>query len=181
MLPLVQALLIERFGLAFHRETRDLPVYHLITAKNGNKPREHVQGNCRMPDEPNIPPDPNNVFANLNCGNVLYLPPAWLLGGMVRISSQGTGGESFAGRQSLSKTFVEILSTPLGRMVIDQTGLRGTYDINLRWSAEGSDADGTPGPSLSTALQEQLGLRLESARGPVEVLVIERVSKPSEN
>jgi uncharacterized protein (TIGR03435 family) len=181
MLPMVQSLLAERFGLAFHRGTRDLPVYRLIIGKNGNKLREHLQGNCRMPGEPNFPADPNNVFADLPCGRLIFLRPDRLLGGMVRISPQVVVGASLAGRQFLSTTLTDGLSSRVDRIVVDQTGLQGTYDIDLRWSAENAEAGDSPGPSIFGAVQEQLGLRLEPARGPVEVLVIDRVKKPSEN
>jgi uncharacterized protein (TIGR03435 family) len=68
-----------------------------------------------------------------------------------------------------------------GRDVADKTGLTGNYDIDLRWTPD--DKQGTPdaGPTLFTALEEQLGLRLEPAKGPVDVFVIDHVEKPSEN
>jgi bla regulator protein blaR1 len=72
------------------------------------------------------------------------------------------------------------LSNQLGRRVIDKTGLTGKYDFELKWTPEGAQP-GEDSPSLFTALTEQLGLRLESQRGPVEMLVIDRVEKPSEN
>jgi uncharacterized protein (TIGR03435 family) len=82
----------------------------------------------------------------------------------------------------------------LGRPVIDKTGITGFYDIKLQWTPElgqgqvapgGSEPAPPPpdisGPSIFTAIQEQLGLRLESSKGPVEVLVIDSVQKPTEN
>jgi uncharacterized protein (TIGR03435 family) len=78
------------------------------------------------------------------------------------------------------------LSNLLGRPVINNTGLEGNYDFKLQWTPDRSLADSgavddSLGPSLFTALQEQLGLRLDSARGPAEVLVVDRAEKPSEN
>ena len=80
------------------------------------------------------------------------------------------------------------LSRILGRTVTDETGLGGTYDVNLRWTPDETQALQTPqplvdptAPSLFTAIQEQLGLRLESGKGPVEVLVIDQAEKPSGN
>ncbi len=77
------------------------------------------------------------------------------------------------------------LSNELGRRVIDKTGLGGKYDFELKWEprqAAEPDLSADPeGPSIFTALQEQLGLRLEPAKGPVEVLVIDRAQKPSKN
>jgi uncharacterized protein (TIGR03435 family) len=81
----------------------------------------------------------------------------------------------------------------MGRTVIDNTGLKGHYDFTLKWTpdrstpmlsgATGSDSAPLPdsGPSIFTAIQEQLGLKLESQKGPVELLVIDHVEKPSEN
>ena len=92
------------------------------------------------------------------------------------------------------ENFIQGLSQQLGRPVINKTGLKGFYDIKLQWTPElgagfvkpgGPDPDPPPadtsGPSIFTAIQEQLGLRLESTKGPVEVLVIDSVQKPMEN
>ena len=79
--------------------------------------------------------------------------------------------------------FVYLLSRQLDRDLIDKTGLKGLYDIRLRWNplpTQSTDAVLDP-PVLSTALEDQLGLKLESTRGPVEVLVIDSVQKPTEN
>jgi uncharacterized protein (TIGR03435 family) len=72
--------------------------------------------------------------------------------------------------------FARYLSPTLGRTVLDRTGLTGAFDIKLEWTPDGDDASG---PSILTAVQEQLGLKLESARGPVEILVIEHAEKPA--
>jgi uncharacterized protein (TIGR03435 family) len=74
--------------------------------------------------------------------------------------------------------FTSALTSTLGRPVIDNTGLKGFYKIDLTWAPDDPTADG---PSIFTAIQEQLGLKLESTRGPVQVLVIEHAEKPSEN
>ena len=80
------------------------------------------------------------------------------------------------------------LSRVLGRTVLDETGLVGTYDVDLRWTPDETQALQTPqppvdstAPALFTAIQEQLGLRLESGKGPVEVLVVDEAEKPSGN
>jgi uncharacterized protein (TIGR03435 family) len=73
------------------------------------------------------------------------------------------------------------LEGQLGRPVLDQTGLKGFYEFALNWTPDNSLADALPGPSLFTAVQEQLGLRLESTKGPVEVLVIDHAEKPDTN
>jgi uncharacterized protein (TIGR03435 family) len=74
-------------------------------------------------------------------------------------------------------------ASEVGRPVIDRTGLKGSYDFKLKWTPEGRGgelpADAPPG--LFTAIQEQLGLKLEAAKGPVKVLVIDHVERPTEN
>jgi uncharacterized protein (TIGR03435 family) len=107
------------------------------------------------------------------------------------------GKGQLSGRGVPLEFLTRTLSSQLGRPVIDRTGLKGTFDFNLEWTPDPGPpttplgggpppgADGPPpdpnGPSIFTVLQEQLGLRLESQKGPVEVLVIDRAEKPSEN
>jgi len=77
------------------------------------------------------------------------------------------------------------IPSQLGRVVVDKTGLTGEYDFELKWTPDlpaGGPVDAAPaGPSLFTALEEQLGLRLQTGRAPLDVLVIDKVEKPSEN
>ena len=78
-------------------------------------------------------------------------------------------------------SFAANLAYQVDRIVVDQTGLSGNFTFTLDWTPDSArDADSTA-PSLFTAIQEQLGLKLESGRGPVEVLVIDGLEKPSEN
>jgi uncharacterized protein (TIGR03435 family) len=91
-------------------------------------------------------------------------------------------GAAAARRAGIRSGLVELLSDRIGRTVVDKTGFRGAFDFQLDFAPE--EAMGShPGtaPSIFAALQEQLGMRLESAKGPVEVLVINRVARPSEN
>jgi len=88
-----------------------------------------------------------------------------------RIRIQGAGMDNLA----------FILSDALGRTVVDKTGLTGSYDIDLKWTPDDQQGKPDAGPTLVTALQEQLGLKLDSAKGPVDTLVIDNVEKPSEN
>ncbi len=148
----VRALLADRFGLVVHRETKEQPVYLLTVAKNG--PRLTVV---------TTPGD-----------------------------RQGTSGgrgrsQGFAATISM---LANTLSNATGRPVIDKTGLTGKYDYILEWTPDagaagpGQDAPppvDSPGPTIFTALQEQLGLKLESSKGPVENIVIDRVDHPSAN
>ncbi len=100
-------------------------------------------------------------------------------------------GGALKGRVVSTGELAEALAMLLNRSVLDKTGLTGNYDFDLRWTPDGSTIrePGDPdeprpdpsGPSIFTAVQEQLGLKLESAKGPVEVLVIDHVEKPDAN
>lgn len=185
---LVQSLLTDRFQLKIHHETKDLPLYALVLAnkdgKLGPQLTESKEGNC-APFDPSKPPPP---------------PP---VPGKPMTRAMGCGG-MFMGPDRLGATSTTIdrmapmLSRMLGRTVIDKTGLTGKYDIQLHWTPDQAQLQmmappgGLPpnmpqpqfdpnGPSLFTALQEQLGLKLESQKGPVDILVIDSVEKPSEN
>lgn len=142
LLPMLQTLLKDRFALAAHHETKELPMYRLVQIKGATKlhPAESSGGE--------------------------------LSGSRGRIAAKGITMEQFA----------ETLSRAVGRRVLNQTSLTGTYDFTLEWLPDELSADpSASGPSLFTALQEQLGLKLESSKGPVEVLVIDGAEKPSEN
>ena len=177
---MLKSLLADRFQLAFHRETKELPVYALLLAKKDGKLGpgmvESKEGGCieRDPSKPLGPPDPGQPPF---CGNVL--------GG----ASQLTATAAILG------DIAPMLSRAVGRKVIDKTGLTGKYDITLKYTPDENQrpkmaAPGVPpppgpaeapGPSLFTALQEQLGLKLEPQKAPVEILVIDRAEKPLEN
>jgi bla regulator protein blaR1 len=158
----LQALFAERFQLAIHRETKEQQVYALLVGKNG--PKVHETQDTSGPRQ-----------------------------GMMRMSRGQVEGQGVS-----LDALVHALSNQLGRPMIDRTGLTGHFDIKLEWTPDpgqsatplggapppGVEAPPPPnpnGPSLFTAIQEQLGLRLESQRGPVEMIVIDRVEKPSEN
>jgi uncharacterized protein (TIGR03435 family) len=177
---MIQALLEDRFRLTFHLETKELPIYALVMAKKDGKlgPRltESKVGGCTPPDLSKPPPlpEPGKVPA-LGCGG-LIMQPRLLRGVGVTV-----------------EPLIPMLSRLLGRTVVDKTGLTGKFDITMEWTPDESqlmqlppDAPKPPpadpsGPSIFTALQEQLGLKLESQKGPVEIFVIERAEKPSEN
>ena len=87
----------------------------------------------------------------------------------------------------LAERLKSILDREMGRIVVDRSGIEGRYDLALEWSPEdgslnsASNGGQSSGPSIFTALEEQLGLKLESSKGPVKILVIDRVEQPSEN
>jgi uncharacterized protein (TIGR03435 family) len=159
---MTQSMLDERFKLKFHRESRELSIYSLTLVKSGVKGANLVDA----PTEPCPPP----TAATARCGTVTtYI--GRILGERGRMSQ-----------------LADRLSTMLGRTVVDKTGLTGVYDIDLRFAPDpglqqlpaGPPADPT-GPSLFTAMQEQLGIKLQAGKGPVEVIVVDSAEKPDGN
>ena len=144
---LVRELLAQRFQLATHRETKEMPVYFLVAAGGGPKLTPHNDAGPKVRG---------------GCGHLV-------------------------GRRVTMDYIATMLSGQLERGVINRSGLGGEYDIQLEFTPDSGPCRATPNsdptglPSLYTALQEQLGLKLESAKGPVEMLVIDRVAQPSEN
>lgn len=175
MSEMLRALLADRFTLAAHHETRELPVYALVAAAGGARLRrsEVDQAACdarraavqRREPVPPVPPGATPV-----CGTGRTNPGA--------ITAVGWTIDTLS---SAVAPFV-------GRSVVDRSGLSGLFDFELTWTPDQSaqlppDAPRITidpnGPSIFTALQEQLGLKLESARGPVDVVVIDRVEHPT--
>jgi len=184
---MLRNLLSERFRLSLHRETRTFPIYALVVGRNGPKLTESPppfagEANAVVPAGPRQIVMGKDGFA---------LPPPGYRGG-INIEFGGPGRVRLSSvRQPLPK-FCEFLSGQLQRLVIDKTGLTGTYDIKLDFTPDEDQVmrgpqdeplplrrapPGEEGPSLFTALQEQLGLKLESTKGPVEILVIDRAEK----
>ena len=173
-----QALLADRFGLVIHRETKELPIYGLVVAKSGKLGPGLVpatEGSCVAFDRTNPPaPSVPGTAPPKYCGSFM----------MSRTGMAGTGVPI--------ATLVNTLSRSLGRTVVDQTGLSGSYNINLEFTPEDNPAVALPtdGPkppptdvdsAIFTALQEQLGLKAVPQKGPVQILVIDKVKKPEEN
>jgi len=147
VLLMLQKLLGERFGLALHRETRQISGYALVIGKGG--PKLHAAAK----------PGPFPMFRAL---------PGHASGASASMSD-------FADRLSRAPFQVD-------RPVVDLTGLTGRFDLTLEWSPVEESAENGTGPSLFTALEEQLGLRLEPRKMPLEVLVVDRANKvPAEN
>ena len=162
LFQMVRNLLADRFKLVAHTETKDAPIYQLVLARPGSL-------------GPKMHPAAVDCAALMGRGGP---PPAVAAGQMppcgTRISDghlSGRGGDM----TQMARTFASFPG--VGRLVVDKTGLTGSFDIDLDWTQDPSlDA---AGPSIFTALQEQLGLKLESTRGPVDVLVIDSASQPS--
>ena len=176
---MLQSLLEDRFRLRVHRENRESPVYFLTPAKTGLHLHEPKPGDCTdlgaVPAAPGSPPHPITGV----CGKLL-------IGG-------SPGGMLVRGRRIAMPELTRVLSGIFDRAVIDRSGAAGEFDVDLPFSYDESTT-GIPKPqgsversqdenfpSLPTALQKQLGLRLESGRAPVEVLVVDRAERPSAN
>ena len=177
MLPMLQTLLEDRLQLKIHRESKELQVYSLVVAKAGKL--HEAEGECG-PRPTGLPPPPEpGKLPTPPCGGFFMFPGH-------------LGGQKVAIAQ-----LIDPLSRFTDRTVLDKTGLTGKYDISLDYTPEqgqfqappGGAPPGLPplppidpnGPSLFTALQEQLGLKLESQKGPVEMIVIDHVERPSDN
>lgn len=174
---MLQALLADRFNLTVRRETRELSIYTLVIAKNGPKLKE------AKPDD-NSPDRIKGVDGH---------PVTNMVSNRLSVG----GGVTMTG-QAVSMTYLILhLSQQVGRIIVDKTGLVGNYDFTIQFTPEQggmqlapNDAPGSasslppsePGaPSIFTAVQEQLGLKLESGKGPVEIIVIDHVERPSGN
>jgi uncharacterized protein (TIGR03435 family) len=154
--PMLQALLEDRFKLKIHRATKEVPVFELTVAKGGPKLAPSKEGSCTTAGAAQPGPPPQSL------------------------EPRGISLDAFA---------TNVLPTLLDRPVINKTGIAGLFDIHLEFAADES----TPGlrlapsdqppaaPSIFTAIQEQTGLKLESAKGPGEFLIIDSVDRPTEN
>jgi uncharacterized protein (TIGR03435 family) len=176
--PMLQTLLEDRFQLKTHREMRELPVYTLTVAKSGLKVQALKEA-CAPPDMAVMmaPPVPGQKPPSF-CGSSRMQRK----GQTMILDLHATSMTDLANRFSVS----------LDRTVIDKTGVAGSFDLHLEFGLDETTpgfppgrggpapSDDPAGPSIFTAVQE-LGLRLEPAKGPVEFLVIDRVEKPDQN
>jgi bla regulator protein blaR1 len=150
----LQTLLADRFQLNVHHETREAPEYRLVVAKGGSRLKEPDFG--------------TGDGINAGCGVM-------------------------KGTRTTMSNLAMVLSRQMERPVLDKTGLSGRYDFELNYTPENGCGSRQPDggavnsealsyrPSIFTAIQEQLGLKLEAIRGPVEVIVIDSVEKPEPN
>jgi uncharacterized protein (TIGR03435 family) len=146
LMGMLRTLLVDRFKLALHRETRPLQVFVLEVAKNGPKLEVSKDAESRT----------NNQRGSIEA------------------------------RKTTMNRFAEILSRQMDIPVVDRTGLEGVFNLKLEWDPESgkpsrADAASENRPSIFTAIQEQLGLRLRAQKAPVEVLVIDHAEAPTEN
>jgi uncharacterized protein (TIGR03435 family) len=186
---LIQSMLEERFQLKVHTETRQVPIYNLVVAKDGPKikssadqtptrltalssaPRYCGPGPAESPLLPGPPPGQRGSLADRD----FILPRGSLFVFRTRT------GRAIRGKAVSLANLINNLQPSLGRPVVDKTNLEGLFDFIMHLPDEVEPAGPPdPVPSIITALQE-LGLKLEAAKGPVEVLVINSVQKPKEN
>ena len=158
---MLRKLLVDRFNLRFHREQKELSIYTLTVARNGHKLRASTISPDTSPQGP-----PPLLF-------VVSLPVVQLPGRYATIAELAS----------------VMQRSVLDRPVVDKTGISGRYDFDLEFTPDeslfggalGKNTDDANMPGLFSAIQQQLGLRLQAARGPVEALVIDRAEPPSAN
>jgi uncharacterized protein (TIGR03435 family) len=174
---MLQAFLADRLRLTIHRESKEFSVYLLVVAKNGPKLQEAK---------------PGDTYGD----GIKSRDGSPLAAGNTRMTG-GRNARTLTAHAVPISTLTQLFLAFLGRPVLDKTGLAGKYDFTLTWGpddnrpptlAGGASNDSSPsvasdsnGPPLLTAIQEQLGLKLESGKGPVEVIVIDHIERPSGN
>jgi uncharacterized protein (TIGR03435 family) len=168
---MLQAVLAERFQLTFHRESKVFQVYSLVIGKNGSKLHEAKSG---------------DTYAN----GIKY--PNGGGGAGATMMRMGPTSHTFTAQAvAISSLVNQIRLESPERPILDKTGLTGKYDFTLTYAPENTSAPvpgASPnipaepaGPTLFVALEEQLGLKLEAGKAPVEIIVIDRVERPSGN
>ena len=191
---MMQTLLRDRFKLTFHSEKRELPTYALVVARSdgrlGSGLNRIPDGECPPPGvrrgappaggRPTAPPSPLDPNAQAPCGSIVFGPGRLLAHGVpIDMLAQSIGNLPAI--------------TAFNRIVVNETKLEGLYDFDFKWTNEFAARGGPPPagpppapapgdePTLVTALQEQLGLKLDARRATVDVLVIDSIEKPTEN
>jgi uncharacterized protein (TIGR03435 family) len=178
---MIQSLLADRFQLKMHQETKEVAIYALVMARTDGKPGpqliEAAEGSCQQRDPTNraTPPEPGKPLQQF-CG------------------AMRMGRGSLTGTSVPVKDLAPLFGRLLGRQVVDKTDLSGKYNISLEWTPDETTTMPPPpgfpapppvpagnGPSLFAALQEQLGVKLESQKGPVEMFIIDSAARPTEN
>jgi uncharacterized protein (TIGR03435 family) len=172
---MLRNLLVDRFRMAVHRETREVSIYALVVAKNG--PKLKLAAN----DSETAAPTPDEQLAIMKREEGSDGFPALSLGASGLVIETRNGRGRVTARRTVLSKFADLLAGQLGRPVIDRTGLSGTYDFVLYFAPEGMSAN-TTDPGIFGALHEQLGLRLEARKGPVEMIVVDHAEPvPTEN
>ena len=186
---MLQNLLADRFKLKLHKESKEVPIYELVVAKGGIKIKEAAQTAAAPAEDTGGPlpgPPPRGKDGLLRTPH-----------GQLGIQAMANGRMRMQGDAVTMARLTDILGMALGRPVVDRTGLTGAYDVTLDLSPEGMGPgpkgagpgagggnpaeaprdSGDSGATIFTALQEQLGLKLESRKGPVDLLIVDSVAK----
>jgi uncharacterized protein (TIGR03435 family) len=192
MMLMLQPHLEDRFQLKFHRETRELPVYSLVVARGGAKLPAPKEGGCVKLGE-TVPAGPPGSASLPTCGGLNML-------------ATGSGMHTYGGDIPMSELIAN-LAMVLGRPVLDRTGITTHFDVDFTFTpddtaaglmanwgtvrghretvaasaAAAAEGDPKAAPNILVAVQERLGLKIESTKGPAEVMVIDHVEKPSAN
>jgi uncharacterized protein (TIGR03435 family) len=161
----LRSLLEDRFQLKAQRETRELPIYNLIVAKSGPK---------AAADQ--TPPDPGQMFIHFaSTGDPLPALPR----GAARIL-RDPDGTTLTGTAMRMSLLVSLLQGQSDRIIVDRTNFTALFDIQVQFSPAAAVGGDQSSPSLFTAIQE-IGLKLEPSKAPLDVVVVESVKKPSAN
>jgi uncharacterized protein (TIGR03435 family) len=196
---MMQNLLAERFHLALHREKKEMPGFELTIAKGGSKLKDSAP---EPPPDPAAPPPPPRTGPPKRDANGFPIMdrPGMMM--MMQMGPKGPTAHMAAKSQDLA-ALLQTLGNQLRRPIVDKTGLTGKYDFNLEYSPDlqgmglgpmPGPGPGRPeggngpapaeesGPDIATALREQLGLKLDSKKLPVDMLIIDKVDRvPVEN
>src|SRR5688572_5952011 len=164
---MLRSLLADRFKLIVHTEVREAPAYALVLARNDKRLGSQLR---KAPVDCGLASDPGFTMPASQPGEP---PPCELeIGGEIR------------GRGQRMEVLARMLIQFVGRTIVDKTGLTGGFDFDIQFAeaaAGGGDGRGADLPSVFTALQEQLGLKLESIREPLEFIVIDSIEQPDPN
>jgi uncharacterized protein (TIGR03435 family) len=157
--PMLVNVLAERFALKTHHEMREMNVYRLLRVDEKSLgPKLHqADYDCAAAGTSATRPDPELAAKLRNCG-----------------AGTRPGGIGVHGMPL--RAFTRFAGPMAGRIIVDETGITGNVDLDLEFSADNPD-----GPSLFTAVREQLGLKLETGRAPVDVIVIDHIDRPTDD
>ena len=191
MRMMMRSLLAERFKLAVHGETQEVPVYALVVAKPGALGPKLVAHPASEPCDNTIPKEQEDAKAPPAFTTAAGFPT--ICGGILGAPNDTPGLIAFGARNISIGLLAGFLTGVgnLGKPVLDQTGLTGKYDFLLEFAPDRRPGPGdaanasapldTAGPGIEEALKQQLGLKLESTRGPVDVWIVDHVEHATEN
>ena len=182
----LRSLLADRFKLTVHIETKEQPIYALVTARADGRLGQQIKPSTLDCSRPS-PGSTQRGAAGQTTPPASPAPEQFTCGTNTSVSNSQASGTMRGGGRSLADIAATLGNFVVARMVIDRTGLSGTFDFELKWVPDNMRAGGpdpagasTPeGPSIFTAVQEQLGLKFEARRAPVEFLVIDSISQPT--